>query len=510
MYKVVIFLCLLLSQGIVLAQVNVDPERAAKLAERGYEVKIIGKEIFRKPDIKLPALDGYTEANILKKIDKSQKGRVSIRKMMGEDSLSEFTGGDQRIKLWLKLQRALPKAIFIKGGYMTIPELAQSVPIQYLNEVSPGVYHLKLPLVVENDATLHIDKSVKQLRLSTQRGSFIVNDGKMFITDTEVSAWDEKSKGYATLKKIGKNKFRPFILSWGGTETYFYNSIFHSLGYAGSKSYGISISQYSPGMYKQMGRDHPTGWIIGSKFYDMWYGFYCYEAFDFVLYKNEYIDNILYGIDPHDRSENLIIAHNRVHGTVKKHGIIISREVNHSWIFNNISYKNKLSGIVIDRSSIDNVVMYNQTFQNGSDGITIYESPNNIIADNIVALNNRHGVRIRNSVDVKLFDNEIVSNKLKGVYAHIKDLTGTPRDIDLDPFTQKVSILIRGGVIYDNYSGSISIDSPLSVELYDLKMSNRFDSNKSFMSGVLENIEDELMQKVMIENNPVVIQVKDK
>src|SRR3989449_2404877 len=60
---------------------------------------------------------------------------------------------------------------------------------------------------------------------------------------------------------------------------------------------------------------------------------------------------------------------------LKKHGIIVSREVNDSWIFGNESYDNALSGIVIDRSSLHNVVADNRVYRNRADGITIYESP---------------------------------------------------------------------------------------------------------------------------------------
>ena len=53
-----------------------------------------------------------------------------------------------------------------------------------------------------------------------------------------------------------------------------------------------------------------------------------------------------------------------------------------------------------------------------------------------------------------------------GVYGHIKDLTDTDRDIKLDPFDAEVSLIMVGGELTSNGSGPLSIDSPLSVELY--------------------------------------------
>ncbi|MFD2980383.1 NosD domain-containing protein, partial [Klebsiella pneumoniae] len=87
-----------------------------------------------------------------------------------------------------------------------------------------------------------------------------------------------------------------------------------------------------------------------------------YETQDFVVKDSTYRDNIVYGIDPHDRSHRLIIAGNTVYGTKKKHGIIVSREVNDSWIINNKSFDNKLSGVVIDRNSVNNLIAYNEIY----------------------------------------------------------------------------------------------------------------------------------------------------
>lgn len=189
-----------------------------------------------------------------------------------------------------------PQAIFIDDGHVDLVELSKKVPGQYLRETAPGVYLARLPIVVGHTGVLEIDGKVKELRLSEEGGAFIVNDGKLFVTDTKVTGWREQANGPATFRK--PDAFRPFLLSWGGTETYIVNSKMASFGYSKSKSYGVSISQYTPNMAKQMGRAEPTGWIIGSEFSDMWYGFYCYETQDFVVKDSVYRDNIVYGIDP--------------------------------------------------------------------------------------------------------------------------------------------------------------------------------------------------------------------
>src|SRR3546814_2641288 len=89
------------------------------------------------------------------------------------------------------------------------------------------------------------------------------------------------------------------------------------------------------------------------------------------------------------RSRRLIIAGNKAHDTKEKHGIIVSREVDDSWIINNQAYDNALSGIVIDRNSVNNVVAHNRVYRNHADGITIYESPKTLIWQNLVSANLR-------------------------------------------------------------------------------------------------------------------------
>jgi poly(beta-D-mannuronate) C5 epimerase len=451
----------------------------------------------------LPDVSGYTAANIAKKIVRTKPGKVSIRRMMQEDALKDFIGGDNKMAEWVVRQHGIPQAIFVDDGYMNLKDLLKKVPKQYLSETSPGVFLAKLPIVVGRKGILEIDKQTQELRLSQEAGSFLINDGQLFVRDTKITGWREKTNGPATFQS--PKEFRPFLLAWGGTETYIANSKMASFGYANSKSYGVSISQYTPNMAKVLKRPEPTGWIVDSEFSDMWYGFYCYETTGFVLKGNTYKDNIVYGIDPHDRSHGLIITDNTVYGTKKKHGIIISREVNDSFIFNNRSFDNKLSGLVIDRNSINNLIADNEIYRNHTDGITLYESGDNLLWGNKVISNRRHGIRVRNSVNIRLYENIAMANGLTGVYGHIKDLTDTDRDIALDPFDTKVSLIVVGGELAANGSGPLSIDSPLSVELYRVSMLAPTKSSGISFSGVLGDRQEEILDLLVRQKKAVLI-----
>ena len=469
---------------------------------RTYTVTSPPGEQLEMPKPALPDLSGYTAAAVQAKIDRRHPGKLSVRRMMQEDVLKEFVGGDNKMAEWVARQRGIPSALFLDDGYMNLKDLAQAQP-SYVKEVSPGVYLARLPIVVGRKGILEIDRQTRELRLSQDRGAFIVNDGKLFIGDTRVTGWNEARNAPSSFEQA--KTFRPFILAWGGTETYVVNSRMTSLGYNQSKSYGVSISQYTPNMKKAMNRKAPSGWIIGSEFSDMWYGFYCYETDDFVLKGNVYRDNQIYGIDPHDRSERLIIADNTVYGTRKKHGIIVSREVNDSWIINNKSYDNKLSGVVIDRNSVNNLIAYNEIYRNHTDGITLYESGDNLIWGNKVISNRRHGIRVRNSVNIRLYENIAMANGLTGVYGHIKDLTDTDRDIELDPFDAEVSLIMVGGELAGNGSGPLAIDSPLSIELYRVSMLAPTKSSGISFNGILGERQDEILDLMVRQQKAVLI-----
>ena len=479
-------------------------------AEAGprYVVREVdSSNLFLEPP-QLPDLRPYTDAAVMAKIPKKGRGQPVVRRMVEAQTLHEFIGGRGRLGEWAARQNTHPLAVFIEGGLMTPADLAKALPKEQFAEVEKGVFIARLPIVVMQGSVLHVDASVKELRLSEDRGAFLVNDGHMFITNTRVTGWREDANGPATFRDA--NAFRPFIISWGGAELYIARSTLTSLGYEASKSFGVSISQYSPNMDARLKRKRPTGWIINSEFKDLYFGFYCYEADDVVVLNNTYRESIVYGIDPHDRSERLIIAHNTVEGTKKKHGLIISRAVNDSWLLWNKIQNNGLSGIVIDRNSVRNVIAYNDVINNGTDGITIYESPNNLLWNNRASSNKRHGIRLRNSIDLRLHGNIAVANGLAGVYGHIKDLTGTDRNLKIDPFQPNISMVIVGGQLIFNGSGPLAIDQPLSLELYGVDLLAPTKKAGIQLSGILGQHQQEILDILVRRRGAVIIEPAER
>ena len=91
-----------------------------------------------------------------------------------------------------------------------------------------------------------------------------------------------------------------------------------NLGFYDSESYGISWKvrgfckdKSNPEIFDRTG---VYGDIQGSEVYGMYYGVYSYGHDGGVWTGNVVHDNIQYGFDPHDDTDNLLIANNTVYG----------------------------------------------------------------------------------------------------------------------------------------------------------------------------------------------------
>ncbi len=446
------------------------------------------------PDIKpVPDLSGYTMENLTAKIPLLQTGKVGVVPMKDSPGLTKFLEKSGNAKFKDMQDRTTPAAFQISSGVYDLDTLSEAMEKEGAMEVDDGAYILKMPLYVASGATLIIrGKPENRLvfKMLANSGAFLASSGTLFIVDADVSAWDSETDTYAEMKD--KYEFRPFITVWTESKTYMGRSSFRSLGYSASKSYGISFSTVKAHMKSgQHDAQPPTGWLIDSRFEDLYYGFYSFEAEDVAILRNVYANNIIYGIDPHDRSKRLIIAFNEAYGTHKKHGIIVSREVNDSWIVNNVSHHNNRSGFMLDRTSVRNLVADNVSYENGADGMTLFESEDNVVRNNHIYKNRKNGLRVRNSWNIVAHDNVITQNDGVGVQLYAFDISDSESDRDfiLDPFTQKASMTLTSSVVALNKSGAFKI---ADVEYFALsKIEFLWDAKKLFR-GNLNELSDEI------------------
>ncbi len=158
----------------------------------------------------------------------------------------------------------------------------------------------------------------------------------------------------------------------------------------------------------------PTIGHQNNSIHHNYFGIYTYGHFGGVWTDNEVAHNVVYGIDPHDDSDSLIIENNYTHhnGT---HGIICSKRCDNLTIRNNVSTNNGGNGIMLHRETNDSLLEYNVTNNNGDTGIAIFDSHRNTIRNNESKFN-KHGIRFSvGAADNLIVDNVLSNNNDRGI-----------------------------------------------------------------------------------------------
>ena len=378
------------------------------VAAPAYSAKLIEESVPTLQPINLPSLDAFNAEAVAAKLPTKFEGKAALAAAPTEDCLSECFQG-KRAKAFAQMQgTSETKIIKVTGGALKLSQIVDQINDANVIDTRDGQTIVRLPILVAADATLVIDGSeTGTVRLATDSGAFLANSGKLFVIGAAVSSWNQTANAPSVFTDA--SQFRPFVTSYAGSETYCADSKFLHLGYYSASSYGFSLTSHPRRHTPESEGNWPTGLIADCVFEGLFYGFYSFEARDVAIINNVYSKNIRYGIDPHDRSTRLIIARNIAEDTVERHGIIGSREVNRSFIFENISRRNAKSGIMLDRQCSGNVVIDNLVYDNGN-GVAFYESPGNRLVQNLIAFNQGTAVRLRNSVDALLQENTIVGN----------------------------------------------------------------------------------------------------
>ncbi|WP_160310433.1 right-handed parallel beta-helix repeat-containing protein [Microvirga vignae] len=413
--------------------------------------------------------------------------------------LDEGPSGNTRLEQAIRYQGTpTPRIVVVQSGVATLGMIARQLrgtQDQDLVAVNGDILTLRAPVFVAPGARLILSRlDMPVYRFSANAGAFIASAGELHVVDAEIVGYDEKTGQIAWSDKSKIHEFRPFLLSWGDGRMNVAGSVLAALGYENSKSFGLSFSSGPVRVAELRDQEYATGYVVDNVFRNSHFGFYSYEAENIHIIGNEYVDNVIYGLDPHDRTRKLTIAFNTTYGTKAKHGIIISREVDESWIIGNLTFDNVGSGIMLDRDSSNNVIHANTAFNNAQDGITLFESSCNLMTNNHLLANKRDGLKIRNSFDISAYDNRIEKNGGSGVNAYVANLletkSGETRDFRLDPYDAVTSISLRRNQFSSNGVG-VNAEGASGIAMF----SNRFvKQSRRLFGGDLRGLEGQVLQ----------------
>jgi parallel beta-helix repeat protein len=313
------------------------------------------------------------------------------------------------------------EAITIDAGAVTVSEIHKVLDDEtILQSLSNKEWLLKSNIFIKDGATLIIDgDDVSWLKLQSDENNFVWIDsknGNILINNTRVTSWDASLQSFDRNHEDG----RSFVSVKYNSRMDIIDSEIAFLGYgresnatpiSGGGFYGVSW-KIPEGTFRE---NLVTGSVINSKIHNNYFGIYTFGATGMVFKGNTLYDNVRYGLDFHDDSNNFIIENN-VSSNNGSSGIIISKYGFSNTIRKNISYGNGLHGIMLHDQSNNNLVENNSVYGN-IDGIVVYDSHNNVIRNNKIK-NNKSGVRANvNSSGNHIEQNEITENQ-NGVFVY--------------------------------------------------------------------------------------------
>lgn len=309
----------------------------------------------------------------------------------------------------------------------TIPELMSLLkPYGAIEKTGERSYRLNRAISLEDNIRLDLtDSTVNRLELRSQPNDVVClcTDGAAaLIKGVEITSVDPETgkpdKDHEDRRSFIRNKAgRMDIIdskiSYLGNGLIEYEDPVNkpTLQKEGG-TYGISwrISD------DRLGQDVVTGWVEGTDFVRNHFGAYTFGASGMTWRNNYFYKNDVYGLDPHDDSNNALVEYN-VFAENGKHGFIVSKRCNYNIIRYNTSYGNKLHGFMLHQDSAYNVIEHNISADN-VDNYVIYASDFNTVRKNIGYNAKSNHVRInegaRNSYVV---DNQFVGGR-RGIYLY--------------------------------------------------------------------------------------------
>ncbi len=218
---------------------------------------------------------------------------------------------------------------------------------------------------------------------------------------------------------------RSFVVAFSG-EMNVAHAEFVDLGYEEGVVSGVAWKGVSVGGEKQF----VSGTAKSSLFAGNFFGAYTFEAEGMAFVGNVFRDNVRYGFDPHDFSNNFVVEHN-VASNNGSHGIIFSRGCEGNIIRFNTSIGNAGHGIMIDDGkhipgspdpryaqpvpSSNNVIAMNTLISN-NDGVVIEGGTGNVVRSNLIAEGHRYGIRLKDAVNGSLVQGNAIDDVYRSAF----------------------------------------------------------------------------------------------
>jgi poly(beta-D-mannuronate) C5 epimerase len=243
-----------------------------------------------------------------------------------------------------------------------------------------GMWILNGTIKINPLAKFTIDRTdtswLKIINKNYNEPNFISISGKVKIDGVKITSWDPFRHGVVR-QNVNGTIPRPYIIIKGSGSANISNSEVGFLGYS-------SDLGGANGFLYDRGRNGSS--ILNNTFHDMWDGFYSDSVGFITMKNNKYYNNLRYGIDPHSGSHDLSIIGNLVYNN-SKIGIICSENCYNILFENNTVHDNGKAGVMFSLNTNNSVAKKNYIY-NEKIGISLYQSSNDKIYNNLVKSSN--------------------------------------------------------------------------------------------------------------------------
>jgi hypothetical protein len=296
-----------------------------------------------------------------------------------------------------------------------------------IERTGPGTYRLNRAISIEGDIRVDLTSpDLSKLELTSTPdvlASLVFDQSSVLIKGISITSVDpstgkpdlDSPDGRAFVRmKNGRMDVIDSKLSYLG------NGLKETL----SAKAKVSTAQQEGGTYGfsyriskgKLGTEISTGWVEGSTFEHNHFGAYSFGASGIMWKDNIFRKNEVYGLDPHDDSNNAMIVGN-LFDSNGKHGFIVSKRCNYNVIHDNVSVNNKLHGFMLHQDSAYNLIEDNVSSGN-TDNFVIYGSNWNTVKDNVSYSPRSSHIRINSNTSNTFVTGNTMTGGDRGVYLY--------------------------------------------------------------------------------------------
>lgn len=339
-------------------------------------------------------------------------GELEVIPLVHDRFFNKFFQGGGRLYRLVAQQQGVPHAIIIRSGTWSLASLASRLAGEEGALRRQGdTYLLRMPLLLGNGAGLLV-KPGESLRLSRERGAFIVSMGELHLRKARLEAWDEL-RNAPPLPQPDASAFRPFLLAWSGSATVIGQSTMAGLGFEENLAGGLTLAVGPAGLAGYTLPEPPRVMVHDSRFEAMHEGVQASAVPGMRLCRNQFEASRQYAVHLENGSSGWVVG-NRISGTEGAYAVYASGVSDMKFVANEI-VENRRSGIAISDSR-DIVLAENQLRQN-FDALFLQRTEEVLMTDNHMLDNQRHGVSLSQVGRVRLQGDHIGPNRGVGVLA---------------------------------------------------------------------------------------------